>query len=324
MEDRRSPIKKLFYVWAALSLAGLALSVAGVIGMEREASWGAPLFYSGLGAVGFAFLALCVCGVVHDRALKRARAKTAAALAENEGLLFDTVVRFTERGMELPQEDEVFSEETLCIPAERLKVYRVLEYASPKGKAREGNYLVFPVPDGGEEELVSAPLDEKTERLALAHGAEEKDKRFPSAAGKRVHVFRFFGRTQRRWVIALSVLFVLLLGAAVGFGVWLSVTAENFSAGAWGGVCGGAAVPFALACGSVLRRDGIFLYEGGVCARFTARGGFYLPYGAIEFVSRGERTVELHAGYCVYYLPECGGLYEALRARYPEKKEEEA
>lgn len=329
----RGLLKAVLWAGAALAICGLALMIAGAYGEDTNTPWADVVFFTGLGAFFFDCAVVIIAALAINRKNKRAREQKLASFAENESLLWDEAVRFTDRGMERVQ-DVVFEEGASIVPYDAMKIYETLYYATPKRRGKERKFLVLPASfyrdEAWEEETdlvetgpASVPLDERTEKIALAHGVARIDKRC-SVDPKQRPLKKFFRKEKNRTAKIAGFLTVVALGFALilGIGVWVSLTTD-VSPGIFGGIGAAFLTPVILSGLSLFRRVGVVIYEGGVYIKASQPSygkSIFVPIGEIEKIGQeqfeGSLLVSIDVGYSAYFFSD-DGLFEYLKERFP-------
>lgn len=326
--------------WQAQSVlaAGCILFGAGGIALVvwlfcsgGGAAWETPVTVAGTVAVAAGILLIFLSAWLKKRLEARFRAQEEAKLAENESLLTELHIgRFTDEGLCIRTEEEVFGDFAASVPYERLSVCYFTARALPAQRGREEKLFVAEDGESGEEGFC-LPLDGRTEKLALEHGVKVSDKR--SAAERQSVLKKFYecGRRTRAKRIGFFVALAAVLCIMAGVGV-LCV------------LCGGmekAEIPYYLllcliillpltAAGgtTLLWRQKLVVYQKGIRIHYWRIGCvMFVPMGTVERIKKvsvpeqGEWLV-IDVGFTRFGVPD-HGAFSFLKEKFPEKCAEE-
>lgn len=238
-------------------------------------------------------------------------------LAENESLLTPIHTgRFTEEGLVIYTEEEVFDDPAVAdlTPYSDLSIYYFTERALPHREGREEKMIVVGTEEGG----ICLPMNDRTEALAISHGVKAADKRFPPQKQKRVA--RFYYRSPRygkKQAILFSLLALLALGLVIAGALLGGFRPEAL--GYFLGVCAIILGCASAACGLLLRREKLVVYERGIRLCFFLRGcDLFLPEEAIEHIRKEGDDMVIDVGFTNFCLPD-RGVFRFLTERFPDK-----
>ncbi len=326
--------KILFWATLTVSLAGLAVAVAGGVCIEvyGEIDWTVALFVAGAATMLLPLAGMVAIGVWERKRYVGEEDSAAAEVSENTYYAGGTLVTFTDEGIRIAREEgEAFEEGETYVPYADVAVFRTFERRAPESRGKSLCVLQVPARyfgDETDEGFANCSLHESGRLDATLKKFSVAQKDFRSVPATPVK--KLPRKTIRSCINARVCVAIGIVAAAVFLGL-LALAAVCWAGRMEGGVHGGFVVLAAdiFVTGVILgalyftQRNTLVLYDRGIRFLSGFFGGAFILWEQIEKIERfGEAphaAVIFDLGYMVVGFADKKELYLFLRETFPEK-----